>query len=276
MALGRISGPMLLRDLERQGMDLSIDGDLIYFDVNKRRIGINTTKPNVELDIHGSASITSELYVGEKITVGNLYVLPTEAPLPGQILAATGGSVSETTWVGGFPLPLTKRRHYQKKIPTLLGYGTETFTAALGTASIVYSVKVSRPVRVEVYGTPAMNEPNPYTFVATPSHLIDDGTVILNDGSSFQSRQYSIFANLEDPPTQNVYVKVTSINNHLAGDPVDLEFFYFPAITDQGSHMDIYETDLPTIGYYGKMGMIGANNAVYIYGPIGWTKITTL
>jgi len=276
MALGRISGPMLLRDLERQGMDLSVDGDLIYFDVNKRRVGINTNKPNVALDVHGSASVTSELYVGEKITVGNLYVLPTEAPQPGQILAAVGGTVSETMWVGGFPLPLTKRRNYEKKIDSLLGYGTATFTATLGTASIVYAVKVSRPVRVEVYGTPAMNEPNPYTFVATPSHLVDDGTVILNDGSSFQSRQYSIFANLEDPPTQNVYVKVTSIDSYLAGDPVILNFFYFPAITDQGSHMDIYETDLPTVAYYGKMGMLGSNNAVYIFGPIGWSKITTL
>lgn len=276
MALGRISGPMLLRDLQRQGMDLSIDGDLLYFDVNKRRLGINTTRPNVELDVRGSSRISSELYVGEKITVGNLYVLPTEAPQPGQILAAIGGTPSETFWVGGFPLPLTKRRRYEKVINCLLGYGTETFTAVLGTCSIVYSVKVSRPVRVEVFGTPTMTDPNPYTFVATPSHLIDDGTVILNDGSSFQSRQYNILANLEEPPTQNVYVKITSIDSYLAGDPVVLEFYYFPAITDQGSHMDIYETELPGVGYYGKMAMLGSNNAVYIFGPIGWSKITTL
>ena len=31
MAIGRISGPMLFSNLERQGLDLAIEGNLIYF-----------------------------------------------------------------------------------------------------------------------------------------------------------------------------------------------------------------------------------------------------
>jgi len=269
MALGRISGPMLLRNLERQGMDLAIDGDIIYFDVTQRFVGINTHKPNVELDVRGSANITSNLWVGERVTVGNLYTLPTTQPEPGQIMVAVGGERSETYWVGGLPLPTTRRRKYQTILGNLKGYASANITAPLGTSSIVYGIKVSRPVKVEAFGTPEMDEDNPYTFIATPDHLKDDGTVILNDGSSFQSRQYSIFANLEDPPTQNIYIKITSLDSYLADDPVELEMFYFPAITDQGAHLDIV-VDLPIVAYYGKMVWLQTDNKVYIYGPNGW------
>jgi len=269
MAIGRVSGPMLLRDLERQGMDLSFDGDLIYLDVVQRKIGINTRQPNVELDVRGSANVSSNLYVGKTVTVGNLYQLPTTQPEAGQIMVAVGGDTSKTIWFGGLPLPTTRRRKFQTNIGNLLGYANTTITAPLAVSSIVYNLKVSRPVKVEVYGTAAMDEDNPYTFIATPDHLVDDGTVILNDGSSFQSRQYSIWANLEDPPNQNVYIKVTSLDSYLANDPVQLEFMYFPAITDQGAHMDIV-TSFPLNAYYGKMVWLQTDNRVYIYGPNGW------
>jgi hypothetical protein len=62
MAIGRITGPMLYGNLERQGIDLAIDGNLIYADVTNRRIGVNTSNPQVELDVIGNAHI------------GNIYV----------------------------------------------------------------------------------------------------------------------------------------------------------------------------------------------------------
>ena len=269
MAIGRISGPMLLRDLERQGMDLSFDGDLIYLDVVERKVGINTRQPNVALDVRGSANVSSNLFVGKTVTVGNLYQLPTTQPEPGQIMVAIGGETSKTIWFGGLPLPTTRRRSYTTNIANLAGYANTTIRAPIGVSSIVYNLKVSRPVKVEAYGTAAMNEPNPYTFIATPDHLVDDGTVILNDGSSFQSRQYNLWANLEDPPNQNVWIKITSLDSYLANDPVTLEFLYFPAITDQGAHMDIVTT-LPSLAYFGKMVWLQTNNKVYIYGPSGW------
>jgi hypothetical protein len=63
MAIGRITGPMLFGNLDRQGVPLQIDTDLVYFDVSNRRLGINTTSPNYSLDIHGNAHL------------GNLYIL---------------------------------------------------------------------------------------------------------------------------------------------------------------------------------------------------------
>jgi len=270
MAIGRISGPMLLKNLERQGIDLSFDGDLIYLDVTNRYIGINTKYPNVALDVVGSANVTSNLFVGGTVQVGNLYTLPTSLPAPGQILVASGGpGPSPTFWAGGLPLGTTRRRKYVFEVDSLLGYGNADVIVSIGVSSIIYGLTVSRPVKVEVFSTRAMDEPNPYTFIATPDHLTDDGTVILNDGSSFQSRQYSIWANLEDPPEMNVYMKITSLDSYLAGDPVRVEVFYFPAVTDQGAHMDVV-IELPTPAYIGKMVYNVNDNKIYVFGPTGW------
>ena len=49
MAIGRISGPMLRANLERLGVDLSIETDLLYVDVNNNRIGINQAVPTKSL-----------------------------------------------------------------------------------------------------------------------------------------------------------------------------------------------------------------------------------
>ena len=57
MAIGKISGPMLYSNLERQGVDLAIEGNILYADVTNRRLGANTTTPNAELQVVGTANI---------------------------------------------------------------------------------------------------------------------------------------------------------------------------------------------------------------------------
>lgn len=202
MAIGRISGEMLLPDLQRDGVDLAIDGNLIYFNVTDRTVTIN-----------------------------DQYSLPNTAPVNKSILYAEGGGSLRTYWA---PAPASvelSRKTYTVNIPSLAAYGTATLTLPLGISAMVYNLSVSRPnIKVQVYGTALRNEPNPYTFISTINHLVDDGTVILNDGSSFQSRQYSIFANLEDPPLPQVYATITSLSNISAGFPVILNFYYYATI----------------------------------------------
>jgi len=271
MAIGRISGPMLVNDLERQGVNLSFDGNLIYLDVTNRRVGINTTEPNVELDVVGSANISSNLYVGGTVTVGNLYRLPTEAPGSGQILTALCGGL-ETAWLPGPAESSIRRRRYETTITELLGYGSVDLTLSLGISSIVYGLSVSRPVKVEVFSTPDRSEPNPYTFIATPDHLTDDGVVVLNDGSSYQSRQYSIFSNLEDPPQPNVFVTVSSLDPYEAATPVNLSFYYFPAVTDSRPAVEILET-LPAYGYEGKLVYVTTTNSTHLWASGTWRQL---
>lgn len=262
MAIGRISGPMLLRNLERQGLDLSIDGDVIYFDVTRRRVGINTTTPRRALDVQGNVIING------KVTIDSLYSLPTYQPPTGSMLIASGGVEGETYWGPAPPASTIRRRRFTYTIPSLAGYGSANIVFELGTASIVYDLTVSRPCRVEAFTTPNRDDVNPYTFIATTDHLTDDGTVILNDGSSFQSRQYSIWANFEEPPTQNVYVTVSSLDNFYPGDPVTIDLFYYPAVTDSGNVLDVV-SGFP-VGYIGKMIFNLNDNRVYVYGPTGW------
>ena len=275
MAIGRISGPMLVPDLQRQGIDLSIEGNLIYFDVTNKRVGINTSTPETDFQVVGTANITANLFVGETITVGNLYSLPTEKPGYGAILTAEGFDSLRTYWSPAPPELGIRRRKYETTITSLKGYGTAEFVLNLGVSSIVYGLSVSRPVKVEVFGTPQKNEPNPYTFIATPDHLTDDGVVVLNDGSSFQSRQYSIFANFEEPPQPNVYVTLTSLDPYEADTPIKMSVFYFPAVTDSRPGVEVVET-LPVTGNYeGKFVYLkdGSGGKLHLWTAGMWKEI---
>ena len=54
MAIGRITGPLLHENLQRDGVDLRFDNDLLYLSVQGRKIGIKTQSPRYELDVAGT------------------------------------------------------------------------------------------------------------------------------------------------------------------------------------------------------------------------------
>jgi hypothetical protein len=68
MAIGKISGPMLQTNLARQGVDLSVDTNLVQFDVTNRRVGVNTTSPTQALDVNGNVRLGNISIVGNTIT----------------------------------------------------------------------------------------------------------------------------------------------------------------------------------------------------------------
>ena len=68
MAIGKISGPMLYSNLERQGVNLAFDSNVLYLDVTNRRIGANTETPNAELQVVGNANIGDVFIHGNTIT----------------------------------------------------------------------------------------------------------------------------------------------------------------------------------------------------------------
>ena len=94
--VGRISGPLLFANLERNGIDLAFRNDLsttqlLYIDVNNNRIGVNLNNPTVELQIFGTtrtvdliadtATIGDFDFVSNNINakVGSLYLNAKEA-----------------------------------------------------------------------------------------------------------------------------------------------------------------------------------------------------
>ena len=56
MAIGRISGPLLSKNLLRDGVDLAFETDLLYLDVTNGRIGIRKSTPVYELDVNGTVN----------------------------------------------------------------------------------------------------------------------------------------------------------------------------------------------------------------------------
>lgn len=65
--IGKVGGSMLRDNLVRNGVDLTVDTNLTYFDVNNRRVGVNTILPTTELDVNGNVKATS-------ITADSVYI----------------------------------------------------------------------------------------------------------------------------------------------------------------------------------------------------------
>ena len=68
MAIGRISGPMLYSNLDRQAANLTIDTDLIIFDVVNRRIGVNNNTPGYSIDVPGNVRLANLVILGNTIS----------------------------------------------------------------------------------------------------------------------------------------------------------------------------------------------------------------
>ena len=70
--LGRISGPILTPNLERDpGEDLAFETDLLYLDVTNSRIGLNKNNPTTDLNINGYVK-TTDLIVDNQAILDNL------------------------------------------------------------------------------------------------------------------------------------------------------------------------------------------------------------
>lgn len=271
MTIGRISGPMLFSNLERQGLDLAIEGNLIYFDVNRRRIGINTSTPEYTVHVEGFDEETPMLFVNgnviaKTITVHNAYTLPTVTGNLGEVLKTDG---QQGTYWGDNTMEVNRKK-FNYTIDNLPSGENYEFEIDIGLASIVYALTVNRPVLVEVFATAAKDETNPYTFLATLDHLTDDGTVLLDDGTVIQQRQYSIFANQEEPPLPKVYCTITNIDG-VAG-PVTLSLTYFSSLTDNTSmayNVNVVDT-LPATGIDGQSVMLRSTKKLYVWFDGSW------
>ena len=78
MSVGRISGPLLKSNLERNGIDLYFantisDTALLYVDVNTGRIGVNTNTPTDTIEIAGTAR-GQFLLIETEADIGNLHI----------------------------------------------------------------------------------------------------------------------------------------------------------------------------------------------------------
>lgn len=102
----------------------------------------------------------------------------------------------------------------------------QEFELEMASSSLVLKLETSRPTHLLAYGTPAKDEVNPYEFISTEDHLADDGRQMLADGTIFRTRNYSIFANFEDPVTNKIYFTVKSVDE--TEGPVTITLTFVP------------------------------------------------
>jgi hypothetical protein len=99
MAIGKINGPMLQPNLERQGQNIALDGNLMYWDVNNRYVGVNTLTPNYPLDVIGNVHLGNIYIKGNTVTLDNGYKLNLGAI---SNITISGGSANTLLFTDGF------------------------------------------------------------------------------------------------------------------------------------------------------------------------------
>ena len=74
--LGRISGQMLKDNLLRFNVDLIIDGNLMYYDTNNRRVGILNNTPGNTFSVNGTTTLGNVFINNNTVaaTTGNLFL----------------------------------------------------------------------------------------------------------------------------------------------------------------------------------------------------------
>lgn len=75
MSINFIQGQILANNLQRDGIDLAFDTDLVYLDVGATRVGINTTTPVSALEVVGNITV-GNIFIPNigNISVGNVYI----------------------------------------------------------------------------------------------------------------------------------------------------------------------------------------------------------
>jgi hypothetical protein len=87
------------------------------------------------------------------------------------------------------------------------------FNLILGKTVIVLYLGVTVPCMVQVFETEDRFDENPYTFIATSDHLVDDGSTKMTDGTILRGRRYSILANRSPIPVADQYFRVSNVGS---------------------------------------------------------------
>lgn len=134
---------------------------------------------------------------------------------------------SWTEFTGGGSTVLSTRQTIEYTTGTLAPGSYEDFNADMGKSITLFNVSVNQGYsQLQGFATSARNETNPYTFVAVPTHLVDDGTTTLTDGTVITGRRYTILSNLDTVPNSTIYWRIT--NTGVTSDQFTVQITYLP------------------------------------------------
>ncbi len=134
------------------------------------------------------------------------------------------GLTSWTEFVGGGGV-LPTRQTIEYTTETLVPGGYEDFNAEMGKSVTLFNVTINQGYsQLQGFATSTRSETNPYSFVAVPTHLTDDGTTTLTDGTVIAGRRYTILSNLDPIPNNMIYWRIT--NTGVTSDQFTIQITY--------------------------------------------------
>jgi hypothetical protein len=93
--------------------------------------------------------------------------------------------------------------------PSLIRNQFVTFTLPTGTPFVLQDVSVDFDAKVECHSSSQYSDPNPYGFIATSSHLKDDGSYVSN-GVTYYGPRFITLMNTESPSSGVTHWKITN------------------------------------------------------------------
>ena len=204
MAIGRISGPLLSKNLLRDGVDLAFETDLLYLDVSNGRIGIRKSNPAYELDVNGT------------INANNLKVLYTG---PGTGISQLGNLIIQTGTISTNVGPITIAPSGNENV-NIIGdtnvtgnlHATGNITAdgniTLGnntsTDTVIFESEIGSNLIPTIdngfsVGSPERSWLNAYVSNLVSNQITSTGTININPGSSLLQINSDIRVNGKNP-----------------------------------------------------------------------------
>jgi hypothetical protein len=93
---------MLQSDLQRDGVNLAVNTDLLYIDVGNSRVGINTATPVSDLDVNGNITAISTVSGNISISVNTISTIESNGNI---ILSPDGTGEVQITGTNGVVIP---------------------------------------------------------------------------------------------------------------------------------------------------------------------------
>ena len=159
--IGRISGQMLKDNLTRDGVDLAIETDLVYFDVNNKRVGVKTTSPQYDLDVNGTTR-TTNLEVSNTAHVGGVTISGNTIQSDSSVLALQPSGINSVVY----------------NARAVIGTGLEL------EGNVIRTTATNTDIELQPNGTGAVNiygNSTVYGNLHTTGNITADGNIQLGD-----------------------------------------------------------------------------------------------
>jgi hypothetical protein len=255
MAIGKITGQMLNNNLDRSGLNLAIDANLAYFDVNNRYVGISNASPAYPLDAPGNVRLANLLIQGNTITA-NVGKVNLGAPTNITITGGGLGYVLYTDGAGNLSFGnLNTVANLELFYANTIVLGSNT-VGALSTNAAVFTVNTNVTNTIATLNQILGNITNSGGNIITVTGNVTAGNI---NGAHYGNVFGTILGNVY---TDYILPLSSGITTFATASAIALPSGATGARPSGNAGLIRYNTQLNTIEYYNGVTWIAINNAI--------------